>query len=39
MTVDQNILVCDIKLNVDDNAHYRQQKIFSMEDITQKNWK
>lgn len=35
LTIDGKVLICDQKMNVDDNAAYRQPEIAQMEDITQ----
>ncbi|CAD8132176.1 unnamed protein product [Paramecium pentaurelia] len=34
-----NLIICDQKLNIDDNAQFRQHAIFHMEDVRQKDWK
>ncbi|KAL4464676.1 hypothetical protein ABPG74_011237 [Tetrahymena malaccensis] len=39
LTIDGKLLICDQKMNVDDNAAYRQPEIAQMEDITQKDSK
>lgn len=39
LTIDGKVLICDQKMNVDDNAAYRQPEIAQMEDITQKDSK
>ena len=33
------VKICDSKINIDDNAGYRQKEIFMSEDLSQKNWK
>jgi succinyl-CoA synthetase beta subunit len=39
VTLEGHVLACDVKLNIDDNAHFRQAPIFRAEDLSQKNWK
>lgn len=39
VTIDGNLVLADQKFNIDDNAQFRQQSLFMMEDLTQKNWK
>jgi succinyl-CoA synthetase beta subunit len=39
VTIDGNLVLADQKFNIDDNAQYRQQNLFMLEDLTQKNWK
>ena len=39
VSIEGKILVCDNKINIDDNSSHRQQEIFMMEDLTQKNWR
>lgn len=39
LTIDGKLLICDQKMNVDDNAAYRQPLIASMEDMSQKDEK
>lgn len=36
-TPDGDIVVCDAKVNFDDNAEYRQSSIFARRDITQED--
>ena len=33
------MIICDNKINIDDNAKYRQKELFLLEDLSQKNWK
>ncbi|EEA06913.1 succinyl-CoA synthetase, beta subunit, putative [Cryptosporidium muris RN66] len=33
----KNLLICDIKINIDDNASYRQKELFDIEDVEQKD--
>ena len=35
VTIDAQIVLCDQKLNIDDNASYRQKNLFMQEDLTQ----
>ena len=37
--IEGKIKICDSKINIDDNAGFRQKEIFLMEDLSQKNWK
>ena len=39
MTIDGKLMICDSKMNIDDNANFRQRELFMMEDRSQKNWK
>lgn len=39
LTLEGNVIACDLKINVDDNAGFRQAQIFKSEDLSQKNWK
>ncbi|KAL4446425.1 hypothetical protein ABPG74_001166 [Tetrahymena malaccensis] len=39
LTIDNQIKICDQKMNIDDNSSYRQPRLSQMEDITQKDWK
>lgn len=39
MDIEGKIKICDSKINIDDNAGFRQKEIFMMEDLSQKNWK
>jgi succinyl-CoA synthetase beta subunit len=39
VSIEGKILICDNKINIDDNSEHRQQDIFMMEDLTQKNWR
>lgn len=34
LTIDGKLLICDQKMNIDDNAGYRQHEIANMEDIS-----
>lgn len=34
ITKDDKIVVCDTKLNIDDNAIIRRKKLFEMEDLS-----
>lgn len=36
ITKDDRVLICDSKVNIDDNAKPRQKQIFDLEDLTQK---
>lgn len=37
--IEGKLKICDNKINIDDNANFRQKEIFLLEDISQKNWK
>jgi len=37
VTHDKRILICDCKVNIDDNAAFRHEDLFSQEDKTQKD--
>lgn len=37
--IEGKIKICDSKINIDDNAGFRQKEIFMSEDLSQKNWK
>ena len=39
MTIDGKLMICDSKMNIDDNAGFRQRELFMLEDRSQKNWK
>ena len=39
VSIEGKILICDNKINIDDNSSHRQHEIFMMEDLTQKNWR
>ena len=39
VTIDGRLIICDSKMNIDDNAAFRQKELFLLEDRTQKNWK
>jgi succinyl-CoA synthetase beta subunit len=39
VSIEGKLLICDNKINIDDNSAFRQQEIFMMEDLSQKNWK
>jgi succinyl-CoA synthetase beta subunit len=39
VTIDGNLVLADQKFNIDDNSQFRQQNLFMLEDLTQKNWK
>lgn len=39
VSIEGKILICDNKINIDDNSSYRQQEIFMTEDLTQKSWR
>jgi len=39
VSIEGKILICDNKINIDDNSEHRQQDIFMMEDLTQKSWR
>lgn len=39
VSIDGKLLICDNKINIDDNARFRQKDIFMLEDLSQKNWK
>ena len=39
MTIDGKLMICDSKMNIDDNASFRQRELFMLEDRSQKNWK
>lgn len=37
--IEGKLKICDNKINIDDNASFRQREIFMLEDLSQKNWK
>ena len=39
ITQQGELLICDSKVNVDDNAHFRQNSLFEQEDLSQKDSK
>ena len=39
VTINGELIICDNKINIDDNASFRQQELFMLEDRSQKNWK
>ena len=39
VTIAGDIIICDQKINIDDNAEYRQRKLFILEDQKQRDWK
>jgi len=38
-THDGRVMVCDAKVNFDDNAAYRQKEVHAMRDVTQEDWR
>lgn len=38
-TPEGNVVVCDAKLNFDDNAEFRQKEIFTLRDRSQEDWR
>ncbi|KAM3143685.1 hypothetical protein pb186bvf_004181 [Paramecium bursaria] len=39
LTLHGDLIICDQKFNIDDNAEFRQSNLFGMEDLRQKDWK
>ena len=35
LTIDQKVLLLDAKINIDDNAEFRQKELFELDDIMQ----
>ncbi len=38
-TPDNRVVVCDAKINFDDNAEFRQKKVFTFRDRSQEDWR
>lgn len=38
-TPDNRVVVCDAKINFDDNAEFRQKKVFNFRDRSQEDWR
>ena len=38
-TPDNRVVVCDAKINFDDNAEFRQAEVFKFRDRTQEDWR
>jgi succinyl-CoA synthetase beta subunit len=39
VSVEGRLIICDNKINIDDNSKFRQKELFLLEDLSQKNWK